>query len=304
MSGRRDLDAIKRANSIPAVAVAAGLKLIRTGNEFKACCPFHPDRSPSFTIFDGGLRWFCFGGCGSGDVFDFLARLHHVSLPEAADMLTGGSLPSVYIAPLPADDLPDRADEARAIWRAAQPAQCTLAEKYLRSRGLTLPIPASIRFACLHYGNRGPKHPCLVAAVASIDNRLCGIQRTYLNADGTGKLGVEKPKLSLGRVKGGAIRLAPAGRHMVVCEGIEDGLTLMQELGRAVWVAAGAGFLPAMQFAHGTETVAIGGDADESGRVAAAKASEAFATRGIKTRAFFPVDAKDFNAELMQQVQK
>jgi DNA primase len=301
MSARLDLDAIKQAHSLPDVAAAAGLKLLRAGSEYRACCPFHADRSPSFTIYKGGTRWCCFAGCGEGDVLDFIAKLHHVGLREAAGLLSGANLPSVHVEPLPADNLPDRTEEARTIWRGAQPARGTLAEHYLRSRGLTLPIPESIRFKRLHYGKRGHEHPCLIAAVASPDNRLCGIQRTYLNADGTGKLDVEKPKLSLGRVKGGAIRLSPAARSMIVCEGLEDGLTLMQELGRTVWVGAGAGFLSAMQFPFGTEAVAIGGDADEPGRREARKAADAFAARGIKARTFFPIEAKDFNAELMER---
>jgi DNA primase len=298
---RLDLGAIKDAHPLAGVAAATGLKLLRAGNEYRAPCPFHQEKSPSFYIFDGGRKFHCFGCGASGDVLDFVAKLRGVGLREAAQMLTGGNLPAVHVEPIFEDDQPDRTEEARTIWRSAQPVRGTLAEHYLRCRGLTLPIPDSIRFTRLRYGKRGRDHPCLIAAVASPDNRLCGIQRTYLRADGSGKLDVEKPKLSLGRVKGGAIRLAPAARHMTVCEGLEDGLTLLQELGRTVWVAAGAGFLPAMQFPPGTEAVAIGGDADTAGQDAARKAAESYQARGIRTRAFFPVEAKDFNAELMRR---
>ncbi len=294
-----DLDDIRRRYPLPEI-VGAVVPLKRAGRELKGCCPFHADRSPSFTIFDRGQRFHCFG-CGvGGDVFDFLSRLHGVGLREAAEMLAGGSLPSVHIAPLPVDDGVDRIAEAKAIWRASQPATGTLAETYLRSRGLHLPIPASIRFSMLRYGARGPEHPVLVAAIAGADNKLVGIQRTYLQPDGTGKADVPKAKLSLGRVSGGAIRLAPCARSLVVCEGLEDGLTLQQELGRATWVAAGASMLPSMIFPAGVESVAIGGDNDETGRAAARKAAETYAHRGIAARVFFPVDAKDFNAELME----
>jgi DNA primase len=296
-----DLDAIRRNYRLPGV-VSANVKLIRAGSEFKACCPFHEDRSPSFTIFDGGQRFHCFG-CGvSGDVFDYLARLHGVGLREAAEMLTGGNLPSVHVAPAPVsenDGGADRIAEAKAIWRAAEPAKGTLAETYLRSRALHLQIPESIRFTRLRYGKTGPEHPVLVACVASADNKLVGIQRTYLNASGTGKAAVRKPKLSLGRVSGGAIRLAPCAASLVVCEGLEDGLSLQQELGRAVWVAAGASMLPNMIFPAGVRSVAIGGDNDQTGRASARKAAETFSFRGIEARVFFPLDAKDFNAELM-----
>jgi DNA primase len=115
-----------------------------------------------------------------------------------------------------------------------------------------------------------------------------------------GKAAVPKAKLSLGRVSGGAIRLAPCAASLVVCEGLEDGLTLQQELGRAVWVAAGASMLPSMAFPPNVRSVAIGGDNDEAGRMSARKAADSFARRGIESRVFFPVDAKDFNQELME----
>lgn len=294
-----DLDEIRANHTLPSI-VGASVKLIRAGNEYKACCPFHADKSPSFTIFSGGQRFHCFGCGANGDVLDYLMRLHGVGLRDAAAMLTGGNLPSVQIAPAPADDGADRIAEAKAIWRAAQPVSGTLAERYLRTRSLHLDIPESIRFARLRYGTKGPEHPVLVAAVASADNRLIGVQRTYLNATGTGKAAVPKPKLSLGRVSGGAIRLAPCAASLIVCEGVEDGLSLAQVLGRAVWVSAGASMLPSMIFPPGVRSVAIGGDNDEAGRLAARKAAEAFEHRGISTRAFFPLDAKDFNQELME----
>lgn len=296
-----DLDAIRRDHPLPGV-VGASLKLIRAGGEFKACCPFHNERSPSFTIFAGGERFYCFGCGASGDVLDYVGRSQGVGLREAAALLGGGDLPSVHVAPLPVDEGADRIEEARAVWRAAMPVGGTLAENYLRHRGLHLPIPASIRFASLRYGKSGPAHPALIAAVASVDDKLVGIQRTYLNAAGTGKAAVPKPKLSLGRVSGGAIRLAPCTASLVVCEGLEDGLTLQQELGQAVWVAAGASILPNMLFPAGVRSVAIGGDADDPGRAAVLKAGEAFALRGITARGFFPVNAKDFNDELMKGV--
>ena len=58
-----------------------------------------------------------------------------------------------------------------------------------------------------------------------------------------------------------------------------------------------------MLFPMGVESVEIGGDGDDPGRAAARKAADAFRQRGIKARAFFPAEAKDFNAELMARWQ-
>lgn len=303
MNALTNTAAIVAAHPLPSV-VGAVIKLQTTGNEWRGCCPFHKDGSPSLYIYKGGQRWYCFGCGKGGDVIDFVRELHRVDFLQAASMLRAGDMPCVSLEPIEKSDRTkeQRVEEARAIWRAASPAHGTHVETYLRSRGLDLRIPETIRFAWLAYGSRGPKHPCLVAVITGPDNRLCGIQRTYLAPDGRGKANVAKPKLSLGRISGGAIRLAPAANELMVCEGLEDGLTIQQEHGRAVWVAAGAGNLHKMAFPPLVSRVTIGGDADETGRAGAERAREAFAGRNLAARVIFPAGAKDFNGELMGRV--
>lgn len=298
--------AVAEANPLPDI-IGAVAKLEAAGDEWKCCCPFHNDRSPSLSIYSGGKRWYCFGCGKGGDVIDFVRELHQIEFRAAAAMLAEGDMPAVAVTPItnaPERTKEERIEEARAIWRAASPATGTLAETYLRFRGLDLAVPETIRFAKLRYGNHGPEHPCLVAVITGPDNRLCGIQRTYLAADGRGKASVRKPKLSLGRISGGAIRLAPAACDLIVCEGLEDGLTLQQEMGRAVWVAAGAGNMHKMRFPSLVSRVTIGADADEAGRSGADTAIDAYRARGISSRAIFPAGAKDFNAELMGRLGK
>lgn len=299
MTALMDLEQIRESNPLPSV-VGGVIKLHRAGNEWKGCCPFHADKSPSFAIYDAGRKWICFAGCGGGDVFDFVSRLHGIGLRDAAVMLGQGDILTTEIAPLPpADDSGERVEEARTIWRNAVPAQSTLAETYLRWRSLSLPIPPTIRFTSLRYGKRGREYPCLIAAVSGEDGKLCGIQRTYLADDGRGKADVPKAKLSLGRVRCGAIRLAPVARKLVVTEGLEDGLSLQEALGLSVWVACGAGFLPGMRLPEYVRDVAIGGDNDAAGKEAAEKAARAFAERGHGVRVFYPTAPhKDFNDEL------
>jgi DNA primase len=296
---RHDLEAIKRSYSAVDAARAAGIKLIRCGSDFKACCPFHSDRSPSFTIYSGGQRWYCFGCGEQGDVLDFLCKLHHVGLRDALGMLASGQVPPSNPATSPSEKA-DTVPAARAIWQASAPIGGTLAEAYLRGRSLHLILPDSLRFATLRYGSNGPLHPVLVASIVDSSGELTGIQRTYLNDRGSGKLAVPKPKLSLGRIAGGAVRLAPPAGQVVVTEGIEDALTLQQELGLACWAAAGAGMLGKMHFPPIVQSVAVGGDADDAGREAARKSAAVFASRGITATVFFPTFGKDFNAELME----
>ena len=300
MRGPLNLAAIQQECRIPPIA-AAVMKLQRAGAEHKGRCPFHDDRSPSLTIYDEGRRFKCFGCGAQGDVIDFVQRLYGVSVSEALVMIGARQLPVIPVAHMPAAaPKEDRREEAIAIADASVPTKDTLAENYLRSRGLILPIPDSLLFARLPYGKSGPCHPVLVARVTSVDGRLTGIQRTFLNAAGTGKAAVPKPKLSLGLVRGGSVHLGPSARTLVVCEGVEDGLSLRQELGLPVWVAVGASNMITMDLPNVVKSVIIGADADPAGESAARAAAERFASQGREVRIIRPLSPhKDFNAELM-----
>lgn len=296
MTGLLDLAAIRASHSLHSI-VGRSLKLVRAGNEWKACCPFHPDRSPSFTIFDSGQRFHCFGCGAGGDVLDYLQLAHNVSLREAAVMLEGGSVPMIVQPALPPEPDRNTTAEAITIWRSAGPITGTPAEAYLRARGLDLRLPDSLRFARLRYGSK--TLPCLVALIANDQNKIGGIQRTFVKEDGSGKADVPSPKLSLGRIAGGAIRLAPAAGKLVVTGGLEDGLTLAQELGQAVWCATGEGNIANMLLPVGVRSIIIGADRDDSGEAHAKRAAEAFALQGRSVRIIRPMPGfKDMNSEL------
>lgn len=299
MADRIDIDAIRQAKSLPAI-VQPQVRLHRAGNELRGCCPFHQDKTPSFYIFDGGRRWICFGCGAGGDVFDYVQRLHGVGLIEAARMLGAQELPTATLPTWEQEPKADRSDEARAIWCKVVPAADTLVEVYLRGRGIIPPYPADIGFARLSYGNLG-ELPCMVCAIRDVTGAIIGVQRVYLAHDGNGKADVRKPKLSLGRVSGGAIRLGDLDTSgiVTVCEGPEDGLSLVEMLGGPVWVAAGAGMMPAMQFPVEVQRVVIGADNDDAGRDAAGRAAQTFIGRGLSVRIVKPMEPfKDFNDEL------
>lgn len=300
MVDRIDIEAIRQANPLPAI-VQPQVRLRRAGNELCGCCPFHNDRSPSFTIFSDGQRFHCFGCGASGDVLDYVQRLHGVGLVEAARMLGAQELPTVPMPEWAAEPKADRSEEARAIWRKAVPVAGTAGEVYLRGRGINPPFPADIKFARLPYGNLG-ELPVMVCAVRDVSGEVTGVQRVFLAHDGNGKADVAKAKLSLGRVAGGAIRMGDLDGSGVVtvCEGPEDGLSLVELLGGPVWVAAGAGMMPAMQFPVEVQRVVIGADNDPAGLDAADKAGHAFTARGLSVRIIRPINGhKDFNDELM-----
>jgi len=294
-----DIHAIRRDNPLPGIA-GAQVRLHRSGNEWKGCCPFHADRSPSFTIFADGERFYCFGCGASGDVLDYVMRLYGLGMVDAASRLGAGDLPKVDMPKLSPADRENRNGEALAIWESAAPAAGTLAESYFASRAILPPFPPDIRFSRLPYG-KSNLLPCLIAAVRDVAGEVIGIQRIYLRGDGKGKADLAKAKLSLGTVAGGAIRLGdldPSGM-VTVCEGPEDGLSLLSMIGGPVWVAAGASMLPAMRFPPCVRSVVIGADNDAAGEQAARKAAQAFAMRGLSVRIIYPAAGfKDFNDEL------
>ena len=150
------IDEIRRDNPLPYVA-AKIVSLRPAGKEWVGCCPFHVDNSPSFTIFDGGRRFQCFGCGASGDVLDFVRRAYGVSLREAARMLQAEEVPKMVLPPMPAARAEAKAsqDRARCIWKRTVPASGSLAESYLRSRGIFPPFPGDIRFSQLRCDNLG-----------------------------------------------------------------------------------------------------------------------------------------------------
>lgn len=63
------------------------IKVTRAGREFKACCPFHHEKTPSFTINDDKQFYHCFGCGAHGDVVGFVMRYSNLSFIEAIEQL-------------------------------------------------------------------------------------------------------------------------------------------------------------------------------------------------------------------------
>ena len=62
--------------------------LQRSGHSFKANCPFHQEKTPSFHVFPDRQSWRCFGSCNTGgDVIAFIKKLDHLSHGDAVRSL-------------------------------------------------------------------------------------------------------------------------------------------------------------------------------------------------------------------------
>lgn len=97
-----DLDEIRRSNRLADVAWQMGIRLEKDGAEQRACCPFHQENTPSFTIFtgkDGVDRFHCFGCGAKGDVIDFVQQLKGVEWKDAVGILGGEIKAGASVAP-------------------------------------------------------------------------------------------------------------------------------------------------------------------------------------------------------------
>ncbi len=84
-----DVDEVKsRTNIADIVGERVALKSAGVGS-LKGLCPFHDERSPSFTVRPQVGFYHCFGCGESGDVYSFLRNLDHLSFTEAVERLAG-----------------------------------------------------------------------------------------------------------------------------------------------------------------------------------------------------------------------
>jgi DNA primase len=84
---RDDITArIKEAADIVQV-IGECVELKRTGTRFLGLCPFHGEKTPSFSVHSGQQFFHCFGCGESGDVFSFMMKYHSLDFPEAVKAL-------------------------------------------------------------------------------------------------------------------------------------------------------------------------------------------------------------------------
>ena len=63
------------------------LRLEKSGNQYKARCPFHNERTPSFYVSPSRNSYHCFGCNESGDIFSFVEKVEHVEFRDALKIL-------------------------------------------------------------------------------------------------------------------------------------------------------------------------------------------------------------------------
>jgi hypothetical protein len=179
-----------------------------------------------------------------------------------------------------------------------------MAEKYLRSRGVTMPSPKPqwLRFAPKLTHPNEQYFPALIALVTDAKTGAeMGVQRTFLSWKGTTKAEVERSqqKLSLGPTKGGVVRLAEPidDKPLLLGEGVETTLTAMLASGLPGWGTLGTAALANIDLPEAVRAVIILAENDGGpNEKALAKVFPLLAERGVSVRvARPPAGLKDFN---------
>lgn len=197
----------------------------------------------------------------------------------------------------------DRLSAASALWNRAGPICATAAEVYLRTRGIFFDagLPDALRFhpACPFRLDGGEivRLPAMLASIVDIDtNAFCGIHRTALTADGTGKAnrqGLSSPKKMLGRAAGACVKLTPdedVSTGLYLAEGIETSLACLKMGFRPVWAALSASGIGTFPVLPGIEALTIFADNDHSkaGLVAARTCASSWSKAGREVTIIYP----------------
>jgi DNA primase len=101
-----------RARTVLSAVIAPTVKLIRAGREWKACCPFHNEKTPSFTVNDDKGFYHCFGCGAHGDAIRFLTDNRGMQFMDAVKELAAKAGLEV---PAPDPKAKERADRASSL---------------------------------------------------------------------------------------------------------------------------------------------------------------------------------------------
>jgi putative DNA primase/helicase len=273
-----------------AAAIAKALHGHRSGMWWRVRCPLHQSTQESLALKDGerALVVKCHAGCPPTAVLAELRRL---------GLFDGTYTPASTAAPNNQDSERNRAYAVK-IWNEAKLAERSpLLRRYLHSRGITIPIPRTLRWArsCKHT-DRG-YFSAMIARVDDVDGNHVAIHRTYLLADGSGKVPFEPDRLSLGPIGGCAVRLAPAAPLLLVGEGIETSLSAMQACGLPTWAALSNGGIESLILPDVVREVVILADHDlnGAGQRSAHIAARRWRHEGRTARIALPPAPGDFN---------
>ena len=201
---------------------------------------------------------------------------------KAADMTAVTARAPARQAPVvTASPKRDAGQEIAHILSGAVPIQDTPAAAYLAGRALDVPDATDLLFhEDLTHWETKTGYAAMLGQVRDRSGEVIGLHRTYLVEDvnEVRKAPVAKPKMMLGRIAGGAVRLASIGKdgRLALCEGIETGLAVVTACpDLPVWATLSTSGLEQVDLPPAAQRVLILADHDASG--AGLRAAEAAA---------------------------
>ena len=117
-----------RARVDLADVVGSSVKLIKRGREYSGLCPFHSEKSPSFTVNDQKGFYHCFGCGAHGDVISFVMNTRGLTFVEAVEVLANQVGMDV---PKPSREAQEREQKAKTLYEVMEVA-CVFFERMLR----------------------------------------------------------------------------------------------------------------------------------------------------------------------------
>ncbi len=245
-----------------------------------------------------------------GDLLDLIAlscgldRLADV-LAEARRFLGLAQPTPIVPRPEPPDGLPEA---ARRLLLLSDPLADTIAETYLRARGIAItPDLRALRFhpRCFYRttdeatgANRYEVWPVLLSTVTDLDARVTGLHRTWLDPCGRDKAPVSSPRRALGEIAGHGVQFGTAGDVMAAGEGLETVLSVRTILPAMPMAAAlSANHLAVFRLPLTLRRLYVAQDNDAPGRRAAQQLSQRAQAAGIEALPLTP-SLKDFNEDL------
>ena len=146
---------VKEAADIVAI-VGECVTLQRSGTNFKGCCPFHSEKTPSFMVNPDRRTFHCFGCGEGGDVLTFMMKYHRLTFPEALQDLAKRyqiALPEKTMSPEEQAQLKQRdalyhvSEQAAELYHALllNSPEAEPARQYLRERGIPAEVISSFK---------------------------------------------------------------------------------------------------------------------------------------------------------------
>jgi len=173
--------------------------LQKSGRNFKAICPFHTEKTPSFFVFPERGTWHCFGSCGTGgDIFSFIMKQEGIDFGAALRILAERA--GVTLVSKQEERYVDKETERLYLINAAaaqyfhhlllNAKAAETARRYLSERGISKEIidifelgfsPNSWDALCQHLKSRGYESDTMVSAGLSIAKEGGGFRDLFRN---------------------------------------------------------------------------------------------------------------------------